>query len=173
MHTKEPLGFIGLGSMGEPIAANLLEAGYQVRIYNRTASKAAALVDKGAILEANPENVAQAGGIVLTMLADDHAVEEICNRSPSFVEKLGPKGVHISVSTIAPTTARRLAQQHHSWQVDYVAAPVFGRPAAAAAKGFGCANQGPRTPDRECARCWKPSAREFLNLARKWAPPMW
>jgi 3-hydroxyisobutyrate dehydrogenase-like beta-hydroxyacid dehydrogenase len=95
----ETLGFIGLGNMGEPIAANLLRAGYNLRIYNRTASKAARLVEQGAKLAARPSEVASAGGIVLTMLADDRAVEEVCLETPSFVEKLCG-GIHVSCSTI-------------------------------------------------------------------------
>lgn len=129
----ETLGFIGLGNMGEPIAQNLLRAGYALQVYNRTPSKATALVAKGAKLVASPAETATRGGIVLTMLADDRAVEEVCFAQPSFVERLGPGGVHASLSTISPVTARRLAEHHRSFGVDYVAAPVFGRPDAAAA----------------------------------------
>jgi 3-hydroxyisobutyrate dehydrogenase-like beta-hydroxyacid dehydrogenase len=130
----ETLGFIGLGNMGEPIAANLMAAGHALRVYNRTASKAATLVAKGATLENNPADVATPGGVVFTMLADDRAVDELCLSPGSFVEKLGPGGIHISLSTIAPATARRLAEHHAKRKVEYVAAPVFGRPEAAAAK---------------------------------------
>jgi 3-hydroxyisobutyrate dehydrogenase-like beta-hydroxyacid dehydrogenase len=108
----ETLGFIGLGNMGEPIAANLLRAGYELKVYNRTASKAARLVEQGAALVTGPSEVADAGGIVLTMLSDDRAVEEVCLDTPSFVEKLGNGGIHISCSTISPATARRLADHH-------------------------------------------------------------
>ena len=68
---SETLGFIGLGNMGEPIAANLMQAGYSVRVYNRTASKTAQLVQKGASLASTSADVAAPGGIVFTMLADD------------------------------------------------------------------------------------------------------
>jgi len=130
----ETLGFIGLGNMGEPIAANLLAVGYGLRVYNRTASKAAPLLAKGATAAKNPADVASPGGIVLTMLADDRALEEVCLPAGSFVEKLGAGGIHISISTIAPATARRLAAHHAKHNVEYVASPVFGRPDAAAAK---------------------------------------
>lgn len=130
---SETLGFIGLGNMGAPIASNLLKAGFGLRVYNRTASKAAPLTAKGATLAASPADVAQPGGIVLTMLADDRALEEICLAGQSFVERLGPGGIHISLSTISPVTARRLAEHHAKHKVDYIASPVFGRPEAAAA----------------------------------------
>jgi 3-hydroxyisobutyrate dehydrogenase-like beta-hydroxyacid dehydrogenase len=130
----ETLGFVGLGNMGEPIAANLLSAGYGLRVYNRTASKAAALVARGARAVMNPAETASAGGIVLTMVANDQALEEICLAPGSFVEKLGAGGIHISLSTIAPATARKLAEHHAKYGVEYVGSPVFGRPEAAAAK---------------------------------------
>ncbi|HUJ32349.1 MAG TPA: NAD(P)-dependent oxidoreductase [Candidatus Acidoferrum sp.] len=136
---SETLGFIGLGNMGAPIATNLLRAGYAVRVYNRTASKAAPLVEQGALPLKQPIDAAEPGGIVLTMLADDRALEEICLAKPSFVERLGRGGIHVSLSTISPATARRLANHHREFGVDYVASPVFGRPeAAAAAKLFVC-----------------------------------
>jgi 3-hydroxyisobutyrate dehydrogenase-like beta-hydroxyacid dehydrogenase len=130
----ETLGFIGLGNMGEPIAANLIAAGHALRLYNRTASKAAPLVAKGATLAKTPADVASPGGVVFTMVADDHAAEELCLSPGSFVEKLGPGGIHVSISTISPATARRLAEHHAKHKVEYVASPVFGRPEAAAAK---------------------------------------
>jgi len=130
----ETIGFIGLGNMGEPIAANLMAAGHTLRVHNRTASKAVALVAKGATLEKNPADVATPGGIVFTMVADDRAIDELCLSPGSFVERLGPGGIHISLSTISPATARRLAEHHAKHKVEYVASPVFGRPEAAAAK---------------------------------------
>jgi 3-hydroxyisobutyrate dehydrogenase-like beta-hydroxyacid dehydrogenase len=120
--------------MGEPIAANLLQAGHPLRVYNRTASKAAPLIANGAVAASTPADVAQPGGIVLTMLSDDRAVEEVCLPAGSFVERLGAGGVHISLSTISPAAARRLAEHHSKYQVEYVASPIFGRPAAAAAR---------------------------------------
>ncbi|MFZ0981033.1 MAG: NAD(P)-dependent oxidoreductase [Candidatus Acidiferrales bacterium] len=130
----QTLGFIGLGNMGEPIAANLMAAGHALRVYNRTASKAAALVAKGATLAKAPADVASPGGIVFTMVADDRAIDELCLAPGSFVERLGPDGIHVSLSTISPATARRLAEHHAKHKVEYVASPVFGRPEAAAAK---------------------------------------
>jgi 3-hydroxyisobutyrate dehydrogenase-like beta-hydroxyacid dehydrogenase len=131
---SDSVGFIGLGNMGEPIAGNLLKAGFGVRVFNRTASKAAALVKQGARLASHAQDVAEPGGIVLTMLSDDRTVEEFCDEPGGFIEKLGPGGIHVSLSTISPAAARRLPEQHRKFQVSYVGAPVFGRPEAAAAK---------------------------------------
>jgi 3-hydroxyisobutyrate dehydrogenase-like beta-hydroxyacid dehydrogenase len=140
---SETLGFIGLGNMGEPIAANLLAAGFGLRVYNRTASKAAPLAAKGAQVVQTPAETAAPGGIVLTMLSDDRGLDAVCLPQGSFVEKLGGGGLHISLSTISPATARRLSEHHARFGVTYLACPVFGRPEAAAAKKLSLCISGP------------------------------
>jgi 3-hydroxyisobutyrate dehydrogenase-like beta-hydroxyacid dehydrogenase len=138
----ERVGFIGLGNMGAPIAANLIASGYEVSVYNRTASKADPLVEKGASRADHPRNVLARGGVVFTMLADDRAVEEIVF-GKGFPDALGPDGVHVSMSTISPALSRRLAARHAQSASAYVAAPVFGRPEAAAARKLWICLAGP------------------------------
>jgi len=128
------IGFIGLGNMGRAMAGNLLKAGYQLQVYNRTVEKAAPLVAQGAKLVACPSQTAEPGGIVLTMLADDQALESTMFGEGSILERLSPNGIHLSMSTLSPATVHRLAKHHSKYQVTYVAAPVFGRPDAAAAR---------------------------------------
>jgi 3-hydroxyisobutyrate dehydrogenase-like beta-hydroxyacid dehydrogenase len=144
----ETLGFIGLGNMGVPMALNLLAAGYGVRLYNRTPSKAAPLVANGAVVANSAPDAASSGGIVLSMVADDRALEELCLPPGSFVEMLGAGGLHISLSTIAPATARRLSEHHAKHRVQYLASPVFGRPEAAAQKKLWICTSGPAGADR-------------------------
>lgn len=127
------LGFIGLGNMGLPMAANLLKAGYQLRVYNRTARKADPLIAAGAKLVGSPSDVIEPGGIVFTMLADDAALESIAGNNSDFVEHFAGSGIHVSMSTIAPQTTRDLAKHHAEKSVTYLAAPVIGRPDRAAA----------------------------------------
>ncbi|MGH3427084.1 MAG: NAD(P)-dependent oxidoreductase [Mycobacteriales bacterium] len=118
----QSIGFIGLGNMGLPIARNLARAGYRLRVYNRTAAKAQPLLGlDGVSLARTPAEVAEPGGIVLSMLADDHAVEQA---TAGLADVLGADGLHVSLSTIAPTTSTRLSNQG----CGYLAAPVFGRP---------------------------------------------
>ena len=130
----ERIGFIGLGQMGQGMASNLLKAGYSLHVYNRTRHKAAVLAEQGAKVVHDPAQTAEPGGIVITSLANDHAVESVVLGDEGLLDRLGPNGIHVSMSTIAPTTARRLAEHHQKYQVSYVAAPVFGRPEAAAAR---------------------------------------
>jgi 3-hydroxyisobutyrate dehydrogenase-like beta-hydroxyacid dehydrogenase len=130
---NETIGFIGTGMMGEPMARNLLRARFRVKVFNRTPEKARALAGDGAELVQTPADVATAGGIVVTMLANDQAVEEVAFGPNGFGPRLRG-GVHLSMSTISPATAERLAAKHGEHSGQYVAAPVFGRPDAAAAK---------------------------------------
>jgi 3-hydroxyisobutyrate dehydrogenase-like beta-hydroxyacid dehydrogenase len=136
-------GFIGLGSMGLPMAANLVAAEVKLRVHNRTASKAETLVAKGAVLASKAGDVAMAGGIVMTMLADDAAVESVVMGADGIAAKLGHGGIHVSMSTIAPATSRRLASYHAEHGSIYIAAPVFGRPDNAAARQLVICTSGP------------------------------
>ena len=131
---KETIGFIGLGSMGLPMAMNLLESGYKLRVYNRTPEKAEPLLQKGAEVVDRPAAAVEAGGTVITMLANDAALEAVVLGETGILSRLGADGVHISMSTIAPATAQKLADQHKQQRSHYIAAPVFGRPDAAAAR---------------------------------------
>jgi 3-hydroxyisobutyrate dehydrogenase-like beta-hydroxyacid dehydrogenase len=133
------IGFIGLGSMGFPIAANLAAAGFPLTVWNRTASKAEPLVAKGARIAASPREVARAGGVVITMVADDAALEGIVLGDAAIAKQIAPGGIHLSMSTVAPATIRKLAEAHREAGSILLASPVFGRPdAAAARKMFVC-----------------------------------
>jgi 3-hydroxyisobutyrate dehydrogenase-like beta-hydroxyacid dehydrogenase len=137
------IGFVGLGAMGEPMAANLAAAGYKLRVYNRTASKADALVAMGAMRVERPGDAAQTGGVAITMLADDAALEAVTLGANGLAERLGAGGIHISMSTVAPATTRRLAEYHAAQGNTIIAAPVFGRPDAAKAKRLWVLASGP------------------------------
>ncbi|KQN33182.1 MULTISPECIES: NAD(P)-dependent oxidoreductase [Sphingomonas] len=121
------IGFIGLGQMGGAIAANLIKAGHEVTVWNRSTDKADALVDAGAVRAARPVDAAQ-GDLVMTMLTDDLAVESVVFGEGGIV---GAPALHVGHSTISIALSDRLAAD--SGTGGYVSAPVFGRPPAAAA----------------------------------------
>jgi 3-hydroxyisobutyrate dehydrogenase-like beta-hydroxyacid dehydrogenase len=130
------VGFMGLGNMGSAMAANLLGAGHEVTVYNRTPSKGRALVARGAHAAARVAD-ACGGDAVITMLADDAALESIVFGDEGVIASLGRGAIHISMSTISVALSERLAAAHAEAGQRFVAAPVFGRPeAAAAAKLF-------------------------------------
>jgi 3-hydroxyisobutyrate dehydrogenase-like beta-hydroxyacid dehydrogenase len=130
------IGFIGLGNMGTGMARNLLAAGHEVTVFNRTASKVQALVEHGARAAATVADACR-GDAIVTMLADDGAVERVVFGQPGVIGALGRGAIHVSASTIGVALSERLAAEHATAQQRFVAAPVFGRPeAAAAAKLF-------------------------------------
>ncbi len=130
---KPVIGFIGLGNMGRPMAANLLRAGYPVRVWNRSPDRAAPLTTAGAECVSLPEEAAEPGGLLFSSLSDDQALEEVVGANHELLRRLGSGGVHVSTSTVAPATSRRLAEGCRQYGVAYLAAPVLGRPDAAEA----------------------------------------
>jgi len=130
------VGFIGLGNMGSPMAENLLKAGHEVTVYNRTPSKAEALVKRGARYAARVGDACR-GDAVMTMLADDAAVESIVFGDEGVLRNLAKGAIHISSSTISVALSEKLSAAHAKLGQHYIAAVVFGRPeAAASAKLF-------------------------------------
>jgi 3-hydroxyisobutyrate dehydrogenase-like beta-hydroxyacid dehydrogenase len=126
------IGFIGLGNMGAAIAANLVRAHHDVAVWNRSAEKARNLVNAGAVLATNPRAAATGREIVITMLADDAALESVLSGPEGVFEGLRPGALHVSMSTISVATAARVASQHIARGQHFLSAPVFGRPEAAA-----------------------------------------
>ena len=126
------VGFIGLGNMGTGMAASLLGAGHEVTVYNRTPDKARALVEQGARAAADVADACR-GDAVITMLADDAAVEGVVFGDAGVIARLRKGAIHVSMSTISVALAEKLAAAHANAGQRFVAAPVFGRPEMAAA----------------------------------------
>jgi 3-hydroxyisobutyrate dehydrogenase-like beta-hydroxyacid dehydrogenase len=130
------IGFIGLGHMGSAMAANLIKAGHDVTVFNRSAEKRRALVAQGAHDATRIADACQ-GEVVITMLADDTAADAVALASDGIVKSLAKGAIHISMSTISVALSKNLAQAHAEAGQHFVSAPVFGRPdMAAAAKLF-------------------------------------
>lgn len=126
------VGLVGLGLMGQGMGESLLRAGHELTVYNRTASKADALVAKGARLAKTPADASR-GDLVITMVADDSALEEVTFGAQGILENLSAGAVHVSASTISVALADRLTEEHARARQHFVSAPVFGRPQVAAA----------------------------------------
>ena len=126
------IGFVGLGPMGEPMARRLLDAGHDLRVFNRTATRAEPLIAAGAHRAKTPAQAADGADIVFSMLANDAAVEALALGEDSIADGLGKGNVHVSCSTISPALSTRLAAAHGERGQLYAAATVLGRPPAAA-----------------------------------------
>lgn len=145
------IGFIGLGNMGTPMAQNLIKAGYHLQVYNRTIAKADEL-DQSAISKCNtPAEAATGVEFVVSMLSEDEILKDAVSGEHGLLHTLTKDGVHISMSTISPETSQLLAGLHHLAGSHYIAAPVFGRPEAAAAKKLFVCTSG-NTQAKERAR---------------------
>jgi 3-hydroxyisobutyrate dehydrogenase-like beta-hydroxyacid dehydrogenase len=126
------VGFIGLGRMGAGMAASLLKAGHEVTVHNRTPEKVEALAAQGAKIAASVAEACR-GDSVVTMLANDQAVEEVVLGDRGVLASLAAGAIHISSSTISVDLAERLTAAHDAYGAGFVSAPVFGRPDVAAA----------------------------------------
>ena len=124
------IGFIGLGSMGLQIATVLIRAGHELIVWNRSPAKCTAVIALGAQRAERPADAA-AAKFVITMVANDSALEEVVHGPDGFGEHLGKGAVHISMSTVSPEVSRQLNEFHHQRGASFVAAPVFGGPANA------------------------------------------
>jgi 3-hydroxyisobutyrate dehydrogenase-like beta-hydroxyacid dehydrogenase len=154
------VGFLGIGKMGLPMARHLIEAGHTVRVYNRTAERAAPLVALGATACSTPAEAARGSSVVVTMLADDAAVLETSLGPDGIVDGLAADGIHIAMSTQSPGISRRLAAAGGR----YVAAPVFGRPDVAEAGQLFIAAAGPRDAEEACKPLFEAMGRGYIWL---------
>ena len=126
------IGFIGLGIMGSRMAANLIKAGYDLVIYNRTAAKAKPLLDAGAEWSDTPAELATQVDLVFTVLAHPDAVAEMALGEDGFLEHLPAGAMWIDCSTVAPSFSRRMAAAAAARGLRFMDAPVAGSKGAAA-----------------------------------------
>jgi len=144
------VAFIGLGAMGSGMARNLIKAGHKVTVYNRTRSRADELKTDGATVAETAGQAAAGAEAVFTMLADDHALEEVTFGPGKLLESLPQGSIHLSASTISVQLSRRLTAAHREKRQHYLAAPVFGRPEAAAAAKLFVVAAGPQPQIEQC-----------------------
>ena len=159
------IGFIGLGHMGSGMARCLLKAGHRLKVYNRSRDKAEKLAAEGAVVVDRPGDACR-GDAVITMLADDGAVEGVTFGEGNILASLGQNTVHVSMSTISVALSDRLSQAHGRAGRAYIAAPVFGRPDAAAAGKLSSWRPGLQRRLRVASRCSTRWGRRRLSSAR-------
>lgn len=123
---KPTVGFIGLGLMGRPMVANLLKAGFPVVVWNRTASRAHELVTQGARLAGSPREVAESSGVLITIVSDPPALEEVLWGKLGALHGLPRGSTYLDSSTVSPTLARRIAAACAERGVKFLDAPVTG-----------------------------------------------
>ena len=120
------LGWIGLGRMGEPMALNLVKAGHQVSVYNRSAGKTRALADAGAAVAARPADLGADKDIVFTMISNDAVLEEVTSGPDGVLQSMAKGAILVDMSTITPAGSARVAEAAAARGVAYLRAPVSG-----------------------------------------------
>ncbi len=147
------VGFIGLGNMGKAMARNLLQAGHELKVYNRTRSAGDELASNGARIADSPTDVVQGVEILITMLANDAAVEAMVfgeENQHGALQALERSAVHISMSTISVALSQKLQQAHTNAEQAYLSACVFGRPEMAAAAKLSIVTAGASEQIERC-----------------------
>ena len=132
MNTKDTVGFIGLGIMGQPMSLNLIKAGFPLVVYNRTRSKADALAKEGAQVAGSPREVAQQASTVIVMVSDSPDMEQIVLGKDGVMEGVQSGSVVIDMSTISPAVTRRIGARLAEVGAYMLDAPVSGSSWAAA-----------------------------------------
>jgi 3-hydroxyisobutyrate dehydrogenase-like beta-hydroxyacid dehydrogenase len=159
-------GLIGLGGMGTGLAKSLLRAGHRLTVFNRTRSRAEALQANGAIVGATVAETCRSG-IVLTMVADDSALESQVFGDGGILASLPRGGVHISCSTISIALSDRLTAAHSGAGQEFVSCPVFGRPEAAEAGRLAVVAAGPAQVVNRCKPLFESFGPKLLVVGEK------
>src|ERR1700722_4671979 len=159
-------GLIGLGGMGTGLAKSLLRAGHRLTVFNRTRSRAEALQANGAIVGATVAETCRSG-IVLTMVADDSALESQVFGDGGILASLPRGGVHISCSTISVALSDRLTAAHSGAGQEFVSCPVFGRPEAAEAGRLAVVAAGPAQVVNRCKPLFESFGPKLLVVGEK------
>src|SRR3712207_217324 len=123
---SEKVGFVGLGIMGRPMARNLMEAGYDLVVYNRSRGAVEELAEKGAEGANSPNEVAQGSDVVITMLPDSPDVREVVAGEGGVLERIEEGALLVDMSTISPMVTRELAKEAQEHGASMLDAPVSG-----------------------------------------------
>ncbi len=160
------VAFLGLGSMGQPMAVNLAQAGLELTVYNRTPSRAQELAERGVAVAASPREAAEGADCLVTMLADDAAVENVLEGEQGALASLPRGAVHACMTTIGVAYSRQLGTRHAGLGQAYVAAPVFGRPDAAAAAQLWVVAGGARDAVERCRPVFEAMGQGVLEVGQ-------
>ncbi len=156
------IGFVGLGLMGQPMSRRLLEAGHQLTVWNRTPEKAKGLLAAGATWGASPKAVAQVSDVVITMVTDSAASEEVICGPGGVLEGVHPGLILIDMSSIAPEMSRSIAARARAKEVAMLDAPVTGAPRLAADGKLGIMVGGPKETFEACMSIFEKMAAKIV-----------
>ncbi|MDB4444029.1 NAD(P)-dependent oxidoreductase [bacterium] len=160
------IGFIGIGLMGQHMARHLLEAGHPLTIWNRTEEKAQDLLSAGAAWAGSPESVARASDVVITMVTDSAASEEVSCGSNGVLTGAHEGMILIDMGSIAPEMSRSIAERAQAKGIPMLDAPVTGNPKVAAAGKLGIMVGGPKDAFEACLPIFEIMAAKIVYAGR-------
>jgi 3-hydroxyisobutyrate dehydrogenase-like beta-hydroxyacid dehydrogenase len=160
------VGLIGLGGMGTGMTKSLLRAGHRVTVFNRTRARAEALQPDGATVAPTITDACRSG-IVMTMVADDAALESQVFGDGGILASLSPGGIHISCSTIGVALSDRLTAAHTAAGQEFISCPVFGRPDAAEGGRLAVVAAGPADTVNRCKPLFEAFGPKLLIVGEK------
>jgi 3-hydroxyisobutyrate dehydrogenase-like beta-hydroxyacid dehydrogenase len=161
------IGFIGLGRMGQGMGQRLLGGGHDLLVYNRTPAKAADLAKAGARIAATVAGACQDRDVVITMVADDAALNEVALGASGIRQSMAKGGVHVAMGTHSAAAIQALATAHAGAGQTLVAAPVLGRPDAAAAGQLVIVAGGPADAIKRCEPAFQVMGRKTAEAGAK------
>lgn len=156
------VGFIGLGQMGRGMAARLLDQGHALTVWNRTPAISEAMMPHGATVARDPAAALDAE-VVITMLADDAAIDAVWI-APALVQKMPATTVHLNMASVSLRMGKQLAALHRDCAAQYVSAPVFGRPQAAASGQLDIVAAGSRDAIARCVPLFEALGKRWFDL---------
>jgi len=161
---RKKIGWIGLGKMGLPMAARLIQAGYEVTVYNRTRTKADAFRSRGAVVAESPKDLGRRCDLVFTMISDDTALEEVVLGSTGVLEDLARETIWVDMSTVSPQISLRAARRAAEKEVWFLRAPVSGSTKFAEAGTLTIFVSGPKQAFEECRSVLQVLGQKFFYL---------
>lgn len=156
------IGFIGLGQMGRGMAGRLMDCGYPLKVWNRSRAVTETFRARGATVADEPEQLLDAD-VVITMLADDAAVEAVWIAS-GMIRAVPPSTIHLNMASVSLSMARQLAELHRAAGSPYVSAPVFGRPPPAATGQLDIIAAGAEATLTRCTPLFEALGRRWFNV---------
>jgi len=163
------IGVIGLGRMGTAIANNILKAGFNLVVYNRTPDKIRSIVEAGAATAISPKQAAMRSDVVVTSLTDDHAVLDLVTGEEGILSGLKQNSIHIGTSTISPSVSTQLGEMHSARGSSYLAAPVIGNPSVAQVAKLTTFVAGDPTAIERCDQLFRAYCQKIINVGKEQA----
>jgi 3-hydroxyisobutyrate dehydrogenase-like beta-hydroxyacid dehydrogenase len=163
------IGVIGLGRMGTAIANNILKAGFNLVVYNRTPDKIRSIVEAGAATAISPKQAAMRSDVVVTSLTDDHAVLDLVTGEEGILSGLKQNSIHIGTSTISPSVSTQLGEMHSARGSSYLAAPVIGNPSVAQVAKLTTFVAGDPTAIERCDQLFHAYCQKIINVGKEQA----